>query len=119
MKAFNSILMAAILFSTGAHVTPAWAVDPMPDHEAVEKIDKDIAKDKEKLASKKAEVTTARSKFDRDVSQFGKDSPEVKDDRDSLMNLRNDLVDLKVSLYKNMNKKKVAEGHSIETDTSC
>lgn len=118
MKINYLSLMAVFIFSTQLGATSARAADEMSRRESVEKIEKDIARDKEKVSSKKAEITTEQAKLEQDMNKYGKDSKEVRDDRDSLMNLRNDFVNAKTALYKDVNKKKVAEGQPVETEST-
>jgi len=79
-----------------------------------ESLDKDIAKDKEKVAKKMADITKAEAKMTKDISQYGSDSSQVRDDHKDIADLRNDLVNLNADLYKDVNKKKVAQGQPIE-----
>ncbi len=119
MKAiYYGFLVTTFLLTANFSIRPVSAADPMDKRESTEKIEKDIAKDKDKVSSKMAEITTAQSKLNKDMTQYGNDSSQVRDDRESLMSLRNDLVDLKADLYKDTNKKKVAQGQPIETDKS-
>ena len=119
MKFIYFCMLSALMVSTSGGLTHVWAADPMSNRDTIEKIEKEIAKDKEKVSSKKADITTAQTKLDKDMIQYGKDSSQVRDDHENLMNLRNDLVDAKADLYKETNKRKVAQGQAIETDSSC
>src|SRR4051794_33790636 len=116
MKIIHFGSIAAFIFSTNFGINSTWAAEPMNKRGSLEKFEKDIAKDKERVSSKKAEITTEQAKLDQDVSQYGKDSKEARNDRDSLTKLRNDYIDAKTDLYKDINKKKVAEGQPVESE---
>ena len=117
-KKYISLLSAFVLIAN-VITTSAWAADPASGGASTDKLEKDIAKSKEKVDMKTSEINTKQEKLEKDMEQFGRTSSQVKEDQDALKNIRTDLIDLRVELFKNTAKKKVEEGQSIETDMSC
>ena len=113
-------LISALAFTASVIGTSARAAESATiDRVAIEKMEKDIAKSKEKVNIKVSEIITKQEKLDKDIAQFGATSSQVKEDQAALKSMRTELIELKVDLYKNTAKKKIEEGESIETDVSC
>lgn len=119
MKKTYVCLLSALAFSANIVATSVWADDTISNRETIEKLDKDIAKSREKVDNKASEVATRQTKLEKDTEQFGANSDQVKDDHKVLKEMRTELIDLKTDLFKNTAKKKVEEGQPIESDTSC
>jgi septal ring factor EnvC (AmiA/AmiB activator) len=123
MKKASICLITAFAFAANFYVPSTWAADPSSTPTSspgeLEKLDREISKNKEKVDSKISEISTRQTKLEKDMAQFGANSPQVKEAQEALKSMRNELIDLKTDLYKNSAKKKVEEGQPIETDTSC
>ena len=132
MKKQYVCLLSALAFTASVIAPSTWADDdttnppnptvtmpPTINRDTIEKLDKDISKNKEKVDSKVSEITTKQTKLEKDILEFGNNSAQVKEDQEALKNMRTELIDLKTELYKNTTKKKVEEGQSIEIEATC